>query len=137
MSARAAAAFVTLAACQTAATTPAAPTRFEDIMWFATDIAGQPPLPGGTPSALFADGQVSGTTGCNRFGGPYVVTPLGLRIGPVAATKRACEPALNAQESRFARALEGDRAIAIGSDGSLTIGTGEAALRFSAQPAGR
>ena len=42
-------------------------------------------------TALFAaDGRVSGSGGCNGFGGSYTLDGGSMRIGPVTATRKAC-----------------------------------------------
>jgi heat shock protein HslJ len=54
-------------------------------------------------TATFADGQVTGVAPCNSFVGAFEGTGRPLRIGPLAATRRAC-PEL-ALENRFLTAL--------------------------------
>lgn len=54
-------------------------------------------------TATFADGQLTGVAPCNSFVGAYEGTGQPLRIGPLAATRRAC-PDL-ALEDRFLTAL--------------------------------
>ena len=53
-----------------------------------------------------ADGTVAGKGGVNRFNGPYEVDGSGVKIGPLALTKMAGEPALMEQENAFVKALE-------------------------------
>jgi heat shock protein HslJ len=50
-------------------------------------------------TATFAAGRVTGVAPCNSFSGPYAAEGTALRIGPLAATRRAC-PDL-ALEGRF------------------------------------
>ena len=40
--------------------------------------------------ATFASGRVSGSSGCNSYSGPAVVTGATLKIGPLAGTLMAC-----------------------------------------------
>lgn len=53
--------------------------------------------------------RVSGTGGCNAFGGASVFGLDSLRLGPLAATGKACVTLPGAQEDRFFRALERTR----------------------------
>ncbi len=54
-----------------------------------------------------ADGQASGSAGCNRFSARYEAEGTTLRFGPVAATRRMCPgDDLMAQEAAFLKALE-------------------------------
>jgi heat shock protein HslJ len=54
-----------------------------------------------------ADGQASGSAGCNRFNTRYSADGTTLRLQPAAATRRLCpEPGVMEQESAFLRALE-------------------------------
>jgi heat shock protein HslJ len=63
---------------------------------------------GSTPTAAFDGRQVSGTGGCNRFSGPYVVSGQSkIKIGPLASTMMACsDPALTTQEQQYLAALQ-------------------------------
>jgi hypothetical protein len=55
--------------------------------WTAVAIDGEPLASGGTaPTLTVAEGQISGTSGCNQYRGPIVEpTPGMLRIGPKPA----------------------------------------------------
>jgi heat shock protein HslJ len=64
------------------------------------------PQLGTTLNASFGpDGRVTGSGGCNTFTGPYTLEGRDLRIGPLASTRRACEPSIMDQETRFLAAL--------------------------------
>ena len=55
---------------------------------------------------MFAeDGTVSGTTGCNRYHGSYVLDADELSIGPLATTRMMCAPELMEQEMAFLGSL--------------------------------
>jgi uncharacterized lipoprotein YbaY len=49
----------------------------------------------------FADGQVSGSSGCNSFSAAYTVNGDELTVGPAASTMMACEEAVMDQEQLF------------------------------------
>lgn len=71
---------------------------------------------------------MSGSGGCNTFGGPMTKTRDGLRIGPLMVTQRAClDDELNQFEARFLGALERVRtARSSGGQLVLTANNGEA-----------
>jgi heat shock protein HslJ len=59
-----------------------------------------------------ADGKVSGQSGCNSFSGEYETSGTQIRIGPLAATQRACaEEEVNKQEQGYLAALESARSF--------------------------
>jgi len=61
----------------------------------------------GKPISLtFADGRVSGRTGCNSFTGSYTLAGNGIKIGPLAATRMMCAENVMTQEGQFLKALE-------------------------------
>ena len=41
-------------------------------------------------TARFARGQVSGSSGCNTYGGSYAIDGEGITLGPLAGTLMAC-----------------------------------------------
>jgi heat shock protein HslJ len=45
---------------------------------------------GAIVDATFASGRVSGSSGCNSYSGPAVVTGATIKIGPLASTMMAC-----------------------------------------------
>jgi heat shock protein HslJ len=57
------------------------------------------------PSATFADGTVSGSTGCNQFSGPYTVDGDSLELGQLAQTQMACAPPADRIEQSYVAAL--------------------------------
>lgn len=72
-------------------------------------------------TAAFADGQVSGSGGINRYNGPYTLGPRNaFATGPLAATKMAGpEPAMRAEAAYFT--LLGQAASYQCSKGRLTL----------------
>jgi putative lipoprotein len=47
------------------------------------------------------DNTISGSSGCNEFNGTSKMSGHQLHFGPLASTRRACEPALMSQEQRL------------------------------------
>lgn len=73
------------------------------------------------PTATFdTDGNLNGSTGCNRFGSRVVQTPTGISISNSFMTRMGCEDRRHVVERAFLDALEGATAFEI--DGrSLTL----------------
>jgi hypothetical protein len=67
-------------------------------------------IPGSEITALFADGQVSGSAGCNTYQGTYRSTRAAgrntIEIGPLATTRMMCDEPLMEQEELYLTALE-------------------------------
>jgi putative lipoprotein len=78
--------------------------------WLAEDIGGKGVLDRiQSVLDLAGDGTVTGSGGCNHLTGKASVDGTGLRFGPLAATRRACIPAVGEQEARFFAALAATR----------------------------
>ena len=58
-----------------------------------------------TPSIEFGAHQAQGSTGCNRFSGPYTVDGDNMKLGPLATTQMACPPPADEVERRFVHDL--------------------------------
>ena len=85
------------------------PVQVEDLTgsaWKAEEIGGDP-VPGEHPPMLYFESAraVSGFAGCNQFSGPVSGRSDDVRFGPLAATRRACEPPQMELEQRFLGAL--------------------------------
>lgn len=96
---------------------------------------GEPvPVPAGIiAGAVFADGTVAGSTGCNRYHAPFRLDGTVLEIGPAAMTMMACDPERTAVERGFTAALAGVAAWALAGDElELRDGEGRVTLRFRA-----
>jgi heat shock protein HslJ len=112
------------------------PVSLTGTGWTATGINnGQQAVTslvaGTTVTATFTeDGTVSGTAGCNRFTGDYLVDGESVQIGPLATTRKACEADVMTQESAFIAAMQNATTVAI--DGSaLELRDDEGALQVS------
>jgi len=88
-------------------------------------------------TALFsADGNLSGTGGCNNYSTSYELSGDQLTVGsPIASTMMACEKGMN-QETAVLAALEGAQRIAFSPEGRLEIfydagGSGERKMVFA------
>ena len=98
---------------------------------WALESIGDEAAPAGA-TLVFAEGQVGGTSGCNRFSGPYSAASGGVvgpsfQIGPMASTRRMCGPE-QAFETRYFDALRGARRWLVDDDELELIGKGERLL---------
>lgn len=74
--------------------------------WMLVDAYGREPLEDTGIFILFdEDGKVSGSAGCNNFGGTYSIDGEALVFGPLMSTKKSCGPSLDEQEYFFLNAL--------------------------------
>ena len=123
----------------TAGNAPAGPdAALAGTYWRAVAIDGNPTvsLPKQREAHLVfaAEGnRVSGSTGCNRVVGTFTQTAEVLRFSPMASTKMACPPNLDAQERAFLEAVQATAAAQIsGNTLELKDAAGKVRLRFEA-----
>jgi putative lipoprotein len=76
------------------------------VTWIAENIGGGGVIDKARSTITFAaGGVVNGSGGCNTFSGTAKVDGNRIEIGPLAATQKACIPALTDQEQKFFKAL--------------------------------
>ena len=80
-------------------------SQLEDTPWVLSSGTGITLPASVAPSALFSAGQVSGSTSCNQYSGPYELDGDSLNIGQLAMTLIACVPPRDAIEREYVRAL--------------------------------
>jgi putative lipoprotein len=105
----------------------------EGTAWLVEDIAGRGVIDRAQTTMSFdSAGQVSGSGGCNRFTGAATIAGQALTIGKLAATRRACVPALMDQEQKFFQAIEAVRRYSVDANGLLHLegANGEPLLRL-------
>ena len=119
---------IILTACT--ACTPAC----EDIEWVLESYGEegnlQPALEGNEPTTKFdsAEGQVTGSTGCNHYFGAYEINKDKLSIGPMAQTEMWCEGLMD-QEQECLTILQAAESYQI-TGGKLEISSGANRLIF-------
>jgi heat shock protein HslJ/membrane-bound inhibitor of C-type lysozyme len=92
--------------------------------WIVETIVGAAPARGTLVTLLFDDdGRLSGSASCNSYSAAYTLTAEGLTIGPVAATRKACAPAVMKQEAAFLAALGGVQRVEVTAAGALVLHT--------------
>ena len=76
------------------ATTTLPALQLERPMWILTSLATETgmnnSLPNTTITATFEDGNVTGSSGCNRYFGSYQLNKTQIKIGPIGSTLIFC-----------------------------------------------
>lgn len=67
--------------------------------------------------------RVAGSSGCNRFTGPWRQDGRTLKLGPFAATQMACTPAVMLVEQRFLAALAETTSLTFTETGEALLAT--------------
>jgi putative lipoprotein len=103
--------------------------------WTLTTINGEAVADGVSATMAFADGQVTGSGGCNGYGGKYVLAGNTVTFSEVMSTLMACEDPIMSVENAMMKILQGSATFSVG-DQSLTLtltGSDGTVLGFSAQ----
>lgn len=101
--------------------------------WTVTRLGTAPLADASGVILAFADGQVSGNSGCNRFTGSYSLTGESLSLGPIATTRMACPAPQMETEQAVLAALASVTGFDIAEDGSLLLTSGEGMAALSAR----
>jgi len=111
----------------------------EDIIWMLesySDRGNLKPLIEDTAITIefkSAEGQFSGSAGCNHYFGSYETEGGNLSIpGPIAATEMSCGEEIDKQEREYLSTLQAARFYNI-EDGRLTIICGDQFLVFKSK----
>jgi heat shock protein HslJ len=107
-------------------------------VWILTTLHGKAPVKGTELTLeLTLSRRASGSTGCNRFTGPYHATRSTIRIGRLATTQKACADPVMGQERSFLEALSRARSFAVtGRKLTLKAADGRSLATFEAQTQG-
>ena len=119
-----------LAACSSAGGGAAA--DLNGTSWVLATLDGSPPVEGTELTISFADGEVTGSAGCNSFGGTYEVDGTTLVFSPLVSTMMACEDSINAQERAYLDALDTQVDFAINGSSLTLTGSNGSVLVFNA-----
>ena len=88
--------------------------------WQAVEAGGLVLEPADGVVLDFTKGQVTGSTGCNRFFGAYALMP-GMVLGDVGMTRMACSGRANLIEAAVTSALAQVNDWRLGGDGTLEL----------------
>lgn len=109
-----------LAACGAMRSTAEVPS-LDGTAWVLAELPGRSLLEKTSVTLHFEAGRISGSDGCNRFGGSYSASDPALEISPhLAMTMMACPADVSEQAQTFIAALQGARSFRI-SEGRLTL----------------
>jgi putative lipoprotein len=87
------------------------------IAWRPTVIgADSMPADSGMFVQFEVDGSIKGHGGCNGFFGSLEETDTGIKVGPLGATRMACEEQVMDREQAFMTALQDGRAFEMGAN---------------------
>ena len=107
--------------------------------WRAVKIDGRAPVVRREPTVVFAAARVTGTAGCNQYGGSYAYDGSSgrIRFTEMAMTAMGCEAAINEIETAFSQALVASETASIDETGRLVLSgpAGQIVLSVDGQPA--
>ena len=90
--------------------------------WRVEDIGGNGIAQNSDATLKFdTGGKVSGGTGCNHFTGGALIDGNKLSFKPLATTRMACSPPLQAQEQAFLQAIGNARSFTMDPAGKLVL----------------
>jgi heat shock protein HslJ len=93
----------------------------EGGVWVVEDVNGGGVIDDARLDASFAEGKVSGRSGCNRYNGQWQQDGANIRIGPLMSTRMACAPALMTLEQKFLAALEAASLVSFDATGAAFL----------------
>lgn len=92
-------------------------------------------LPDTEITALFEEGQVTGSAGCNNYFASYELSDSNLTVGPIGATQMACTPdEIMLQEAGYLNALQNAASFII-AEGNLVVTDAEEQVLLTFAPA--
>jgi len=122
-----------IAACRPTPSAP--PLPLEGTSWVLTALNGQAPLPDTTITAVFSEGQISGSSGCNSYFGSYTLDGDSLRVGTVGSTMMAClAEGVMEQETAYLEILQAVTEVRL-TEGRLEMATADGRTLVFGPPA--
>lgn len=122
-----------LAACGPSGNGAEEPVQLDGTRWELLAMNGEAPIEGTTITAGFADGEVSGNSGCNSYFGSYTLEGDAITFGMLGMTEMACmEPeGVMAQESAYLETLRSVTEVRLtGDELEMMDASGTVVLRF-------
>ena len=109
------------------------PATIDGTSWVVVPDSVGVDVPDGVEVTIdFADGQVSGSSGCNRFTGTYTIDGDTLTFGPLASTKMACEGPVQSVEDQVLVALSSVDGYDVGADTLDLLSGSDIVLQYTA-----
>ncbi len=97
--------------------------------WNLVTYGDQTPLSDAVPTIQFTEGEINGSTGCNRYFGGYTLNGASISVGNLGSTMMACEGLMD-QEVAFLQMLQTAESFTLG-ENMLTIHTPQGELVFT------
>lgn len=101
--------------------------------WVVYYVGGTDIAPSLRVTMMFAEGRISGGSGCNRYSGGVKLGESGLSVAGLALTRRACPPARMQIEAQFMQHLSRAVGFTISGDGRLHLTDSSGTVLVSAQ----
>ena len=102
--------------------------------WTLTTVDGRDAISQAAPWMSFDDStRVTGSTGCNSFGGKWKASGSNLSFDEIAATLIGCPGPIGDQEAAFTAALDAVKSYAI-ENGALMLKDSSGTTRLAFQP---
>jgi heat shock protein HslJ len=100
--------------------------------WDLQSYNGTSPIEGRALTASFEKGQISGSAGCNSYGGTYQIHGDQITISQLYSTEMACmDPeGIMDQEQRFLKALSGAQTFQVATGQLKIFGANREILTF-------
>jgi heat shock protein HslJ len=114
----------------------ATPIPLDGTSWVAVSINDTNTVAGAMPTLAFDGDRVSGSTGCNTFGGTVVSkADGGVRFVDVVVTEIGCPDPVGSQEATFLAILESPARLAV-DEGMLFVTTPAGQVVFEGRTGG-
>lgn len=121
-----------LVACAGGAASPSGPAGIPTLAgtsWKAVSVAGRTTVSGSEPTLAFDATKVTGSGGCNQFGGEYTFEGGRLTFGEMPMTLIGCEEPISTIEGEFLKVLQGGVTVSVDDGGQILLeGPGGQAL---------
>jgi len=102
-----------------------AAVTLENTEWKLIRLNGAEVAAENRPTLIFGtNGQLSGSGGCNRYGGGFTREDQTLRVGPIFSTMMACSQPIMTQENAFLAALEAAATLRLANNQLILSGDG-------------
>jgi heat shock protein HslJ len=121
-----------LVACAGGAASPSGAAGIPTLAgtsWKAVSVAGRTTVSGSEPTLAFDATKVTGSGGCNQFGGEYTFADGKLTFGEMPMTLIGCEEPISTIEGEFLKVLQGGVTVSVDDGGQILLeGPGGQAL---------
>ena len=97
------------------------PDTLAGTAWKAISVGGRATVVGREPKLAFDATKVTGTGGCNQFGGDYTYTAGNLTFGEMPMTLMGCEEPIGSIEGDFVKLLAGGVSVRMDDGGQILL----------------